>query len=115
IATPNEVLHRRMLKDKLLAACLFSVDASAQQDAGVADNEPAGLENQFTPHRLDRGHNHLGESIRWQGLLFSIMNAESATHVHGFNGMPLIPQLFDQDFGLFQSLAIRLGIEDRRA
>src|SRR5882672_2714206 len=112
---PNQVIHGRVLNDKILAARFLRVDNPTQQDSGVADNESPWLQNQFATHRLHGRHDHVGKRIGRQRFLLSIMNAEPAPHVHRVNGMPLLTQSLYQHDRFFQALAIRLRIENGRA
>ena len=52
---PNQIVHGRVLDDEVLAARLLRVDHPADQDAGIADDESARLQNQLAPGRFTPG------------------------------------------------------------
>src|SRR5204862_271122 len=78
-----------ILNDDLLAARFLGVDDFADEDAGVADDEAARLQDQLAVGLLHGWHDHLGEGVGGQRLLLAVMDAEAASHVEVLNQVAL--------------------------
>ena len=52
---PDQVVHRGINDDKMLAAGLFDVFDAGDEDAGVADDKTAGFDEDFKPEARSSG------------------------------------------------------------
>ena len=89
----DQVVHGGVHDDVATGAALFDVDHAGHQDAGVADQQAAGLEDQVgaqAPRRLAHDRGVFAEVGRRLAL---VGDAEAAAEIEPAQGVPLRAQL----------------------
>ena len=57
---PDEIIHRRILNDEIIPVVLLHIDHARHQNAGIAGNHAAGLEDIFQAEMAKRALHHGG-------------------------------------------------------
>ena len=86
---PDEVVHRRIDDDEGLGLAVLHVEHARHQDAGIADDQPAGLEDQRAAE-LARGaldHRGIGVRIGRRLVVVAVGNAEAAAEIDVGDGV----------------------------
>ena len=85
----DQIVHRGIDDDELLGLALLHIDHACDEDSGVADDHPAGLEQQraaeIVRHALD--HRGIGGRQGWRFAVHVIGNAKAAAEIDMRNGV----------------------------
>ena len=86
---PDEVVHAGIDDDEGLGLGALHVEHARHQDAGIADDQPARLEDQRAVERARRPLDHLriGGRVRRRVVVVAIRNAEAAAEIDVLDGM----------------------------
>ena len=94
----NQVVHRRVDDDKIPGVALLHIDHLGDQDAGIADDQAARLEDDLETKRGHMLANDRRISVRqWRRLVVgTVGNAQPAAEVDVLDGVAVGTQLADQ-------------------
>ena len=85
----DQVVHAGVDDDEVLGLAALEVEHARDQDAGIADEQPAGLEDQRAAEIAGRAldHRRIGVRMRRRIVVLAIGNAEAAAEIDMRDGV----------------------------
>ena len=114
---PDQIVHRGVDDDEILGLAALQIEHARDEDAGIADDQPARLEDQRAaePARRALDDRGIGVRIGRRLVVLAIGNAEPAAEIDMLDGVAVGTQRADEFGQQREGVVERLQIGDLAA